>query len=1013
VTVVSGDSVEALIHGRQEHLESPVECQAGDWIYDGCISPSDEGRGVLVTAHNEVLPFSVDEKGGLVFGALISPSRPILYSAAVEFTVDGEVLVVAGTVFGEIVVWKCCLHGSTEGRAEVMFVFTGHEGSIFGVAISPVIDGGKRLLASCSDDRTVRVWDITENTSARATEKGKRIFEEARETGFGDNGNSEAATAMNQEESKRRCLAVGMGHASRIWHVKWEARPPKRAELFSFGEDATMQSWTLRADETREGWSLDKGSMVPCHNGKHIWSAAVLPAEGGRPVIATGGADGKVTLLGGNISDEETGAVRICTVDSHSLPLIPWKADCEKNISLVGPPATEGFLRYALLGEDHLLVSTTSGRLLLADLTKSLNEEGSWTEVEMSPETRDDLKSYNVARKLAPGVAILGSASGHVYLFRQSRGLEELSRFSGKITDILLIAGSESTSQQPLKVFITVLGSPEATLMTLDTNQPTVTLIQRSIPLHRGFITTSVAQVNDLLILGSRKGMITTYADSPDGYIQQTHRLDCKTKGGDAVTSITVLPPLPDARPSYVLTTCRDGKIRIYKVSRDGKTLELRHETTPPLGPMLEGARFFHPPNGVSPELIIYGFRSTNFVAWNETRQIQIASVGCGGAHRTFDYLTSSVEAAMLRLVYTKASSMNVFSQNSSSSLRVVKPGGHGREIRAVASQERSGYVATGAEDTCIRIWERPEQGVKAMRCLAVLQRHTAGIQAIRWFGEEYLLSSAGGEEFFIWRVTRLESSYKGLAVVFESRYPDRTKDGDLRITDFDVSRGDQGGMMVTLVFSDSTVKTYAYGREKGWELLCEGRWTGACLTQVRHLMMEEAGLAVLTASTDGFVAVWREGVDAEGNREYKLVLTERVHQNSVKSLDMRSDGSRWHVFTGGDDNGLGFTTIEWDAEANAFAVTSKCRVRDAHAAAITAVGIVQEEGNYTYLASVSNDQRLKIWRVEDRGSEGVKVALVENQYSALADPGGLDMIAPGKLMVGGVGMEIWSLLSS
>jgi WD40 repeat protein len=298
------------------------------------------------------------------------------------------------------------------------------------------------------------------------------------------------------------------------------------------------------------------------------------------------------------------------------------------------------------------------------------------------------------------------------------------------------------------------------------------------------------------------------------------------------------------------------------------------------------------------------------------------------------------------------------------------------------------------------------------MRCLAVLQKHTAGIQALKWFGDEYLLSSAGGEEFFIWRVTRLESAYEGLAVVFESRYPDRTKDGDLRITDFDVSQGDQGGMVVTLVFSNSTVKTYAYGREKGWELLCEGRWTGACLTQVRHMMTEKTGLAVLTASTDGFVAVWREETDADGNRGYKLVLTKRIHQNSVKSLDMRFDGLRWYVFTGGDDNGLGFTTIEWDAKADTFAISTKCRVRDAHAAAITAVGVVQQEDNSTYLASVSNDQRLKIWRVDDRGSEGVKVALVQDQYSALADPGGLDMIAPGKLMVGGVGMEIWSLLT-
>lgn len=1018
VSVIPRCSVEALIHGRQEGVGVPVEIKAVDWIYDGCLSPFDEGRGVLITAHNEVVPFRVDG-GTLVFGGLISPSRPILYSAAVEWTESNCVLVAAGTVFGEIVVWKCHLTDDGDDRAEVMFVFTGHEGSIFGVAISPAMDVGlvkkRRFLASCSDDRTVRIWDITEQprTTTTASEP-KRISDEARETGFGDNGNSETVAVANQAESSRRCLAVGMGHASRIWHVKFEAAPDGVAQIYSFGEDTTVQGWRLSEDENCDGWQLDKLEATACHNGKHIWSAAVTSSGHRKSMIATGGADGKVTLLGAQKTAEDMGAGYNSTIESRLLPSMPFSGGRPAARQAESPSSprlkNEGFLRYAFLSEGSLLISTTSGRILLA----SLKGRSASVEVDMSEETRDDLKLYNVAKTIAPGTALLGSGSGRLYLFRQTGfeypqtcELEELARLPGKITDILPFPESEDSAERPLKVLVTVLGSPQATILTLHAQQSPITFSTQPVPLHKGFITTSVALCNDLLILGSRKGIVTVYKDTEAGYIQQTHRLDCKTKGGDAVTSITILPPLPGSEPRYFLTTCRDGKIRIYEVSDNGIALELRHETTPPLGPMLEGARFFHPPGGGDPELIIYGFRSTNFVVWNETRQVQLASVPCGGAHRTFDYFTSATDASMLRLVYTKASAMSIYSQNRTS-LNVTKPGGHGREIRSVASE--GGYMATGAEDTCIRIWERPDgdEVIRNMRCLAVLQKHTAGIQALKWFGSEYLLSSAGGEEFFIWRVTRLESAYKGLAVVFETKYPDRTKDGDLRITDFDVSEGEGGRMVVTLVFSNSTLKTYRYGSEGGFELVCQGRYTGACLTQVRHLRIG-GGMAVLTASTDGFLAVWKQETE---ERDYVLVLTSRVHQSSIKSLDIRSDGTRWQVMTGGDDNGLGILSLEWDAE-DRFAVTSKCRVRDAHAAAITGVGIVQEDEEDIYLATVSNDQRLKIWRVENHGRDGVRVALVDNQYSALADPGGLDMIAPGKLMVAGVGMEMWSLLSS
>lgn len=1068
VSIVPSTSVALLISG--EDAPRPYEAVACDWIYDARMSPYDGKRGVVVTAHNEVVPFTVgyhqphtvgNPGAGAqpkpVWGGLLFLSRPILYSTTIQWTAPDCVLVVAGTVFGEIVVWKCHLGGEVHGM-EVLFVLTGHEGSIFGVAISPEVElvpGRKRkLLASCSDDRTIRIWDITESPErvAPGDERHQKV-EEGRETGFGGNNKSGAHEAAAESDSADRCLAVAIGHASRIWHVRFacdEAAPAGPIEVCSFGEDTTMQKWRLAGVPTAASkpavasskaypYALEHLEKTVCHNGKHIWSCAVASDGPGRTCIVTGGADGKVTLLRGGkeavaVNESLSGNRNtLLSMDDVMLSLPTTQGTGEDGGWELLPPKSkkDGFLRYAFLSEDKLLVSTVSGRLLVGDL----NAGPSWAEVAASDATQQDLKGYNVVKAVAPGTAIIGSASGRLYVFREAQGLEEIARLSGKIADVLGIPDDLEGAKEKLRIFVTVLGSSEGTIFTLDTQTPNLTVRHcSSLALHIGFVVTSIGVSSNLLLLGSRKGAITAYKETAGVYVHQTSRNDCKTKGGDAVTSIITLPPLNGAQPKYVLTTCRDGKYRIYELqsSTAGLSLQLRHETTPPLGPMLEGARFVRSKQGEL-ELIIYGFRSTDFVVWNETRQQEIASVACGGAHRTFDYFSDPSDADRLRFVYTKASAMGLFSQDEPS-VQVVRRGGHGREIRAVASDATwspfAQYVATGAEDTCIRVWECSkdlERGnVTDIRCLAVLQKHTAGLQALKWEQNGYLLSSAGAEEFFIWKITSLESEYKGLAVMCEAVFPFRTADGDLRITDFDSWTEAPGqphhpgaGIVLTMVFSNSVLKTYRYTQREGFTCLQTGKYTGACLTQVKQMPSSPGygAMRVITGSTDGTVAVWEPTALAgaqDDENGYRMILTTHAHQNSIKSLELVCPfANTYHVYTGGDDNALCIHTLtgELDGAGKAEFTALPCsRVRDAHAAAITGVKLLRTEGVHSFIATVSNDQRLKIWRVEApaSGPESPRVALLYNSYSALADPGGLEIIEGGNLIVAGVGMEIW-----
>jgi len=461
---------------------------------------------------------------------------------------------------------------------------------------------------------------------------------------------------------------------------------------------------------------------------------------------------------------------------------------------------------------------------------------------------------------------------------------------------------------------------------------------------------------------------------------------------------------------------------------------------------MIEGAWFTKPttPNPTI-ELVLYGFRGNNFIVWSETSRQELASVECGGAHRPFDYISPSSDSGQMKLVFTKAAQMHFYSQRRPL-LHALKEGGHGRELRAVASSDTHKYLATAAEDTTIRIWQYKgpsgtisppltNSSSNAFKCLAIIEKHSAGIQCLKWHGDEYLLSSAGNEEFFIWRVTRLESDYESLAVVCEAVYTDRSADGDLRIMDFDVqSLGGEGDLLISLALSNSTIKSYLYSKEKGFRLLATGRYTGACLTQVRHVRVVAGGeIQLLTGSTDGYMGIWSAAVGVEGKAEYALSSVVRLHQSAVKSLDITptvvddqksgntTDG--WLVATGGDDNALGFMTLVWSpvssssAPAGGIKVVNRSRLQGAHAAAITGLSIIQptqpdSDSKSVILATVSNDQRVKLWRADTKeGTTRVQVSLLDNQYSSVADPGVVEVIASGKLMVGGVGMEVWDLL--
>jgi WD40 repeat protein len=1083
LNLLSGQELDRILDQNVSSVANAA-ISASDWILDVSVSPFDAVGCVLVTAHNTVirarLGHSTHEP---ILETLHSPSRSILYSAHLTWESPSCVMVAAGTVFGEIIVWQCS--PSAEASSEtsrVLFTFTGHEGSIFGVNISPPIIGShtcNRLLASCSDDRTIRIWNLSADSECGSP---AATAVRARETGFGENG-----TMMDSTGSKNSYLAMVMGHASRIWRVRFLGDQSTPLDLsaisiLSFGEDSTAQQWALKVDSnaqtsasrTQLSARLDHLHTFAFHTGKHIWSTALRRRDSSTAIIATGGADGKISTYEIKTSSGLT-ASEGPLLDNTTL-YSPGEKEASDNLSLgrsweleeilekfalkrvVENPRPEqpssslvenseqisdakltkkprakkvlkdSFNRYAFVSENELLATTTSGRVLLCHIGSKVH----WSEVTLEESGSKDLRSYAVLVGLPEiGLACLAGANGSIYVYRHQQALLKSGKVEGKVADMFTIFDLQKES---FELLVTNLGGTNATLFSFDLAGPQVQLVENAVfSLPNKFVVTSAGMNNGMLVMGSRSGSLALYStkssESPIHIWAPPSTIPT-----DAITTITSLPSSIDPGDSgseYFLTTSRDGFYAIFLTTvfegvGNNARIVIRqiHQSVPPFGPLIEKGWF------EAKELFIYGFKGKNFVVWNETKQCEITNVECGGSHRSYAY--SPVRGASGGyFVYTKASKLYLHSHQNSSH-KIIKAGGHGREIKACAVSEDQTLIATGAEDTTIRIWHYNKTlGLQtSLICQSVIQKHSAGIQHLQWHGSEYLFSSGGNEEIFIWAVEEIPGF--GIGIICEATCPDPSEERDLRVMGFDITSLSSSShsqtescLLISLAYSDSTIRTYTYSKSDSFHLVGIGRYTSSCLTQIRHLQIKDDEMSILTASTDGKLALWKAAFISETRGvpepvQLEVISIQRLHQSAIKSLDCLRLKQHILVATGGDDNALGISAYHISGSTPATIPT--CFIlRSAHAAAVTGLSFLHDpktesgEGGRIQLVSSGNDQKVTAWNldvVRDRGETFMlDLKKIGEAFTPVADVG--DVVALGltnRVLVVGNGMEVWKI---
>ncbi|XP_066553679.1 tRNA (34-2'-O)-methyltransferase regulator WDR6 [Amia ocellicauda] len=360
-----------------------------DWVWEACWL-EDSRYLAVVLAHNAAV--LLDPWAQVVLAQAQCQEGCLLYSALLTGPSWAGLVLVGGTVFNQVVLWRpgggggggegerCGEGGSRReeaGPCQVERRLRGHGGVIFGLAHGGV---GGRWLASASDDRSVRLWGV---------------------------GALGGAAGCGVEEAP--CLRVLYGHQARVFTV----RLTPTGRLVSAGEDSLCLLWDGR-----------RGKVARRLKGHRTGGVRALAVSGGG-WVATGGADGGIWLwrIGGEGEgegeEEEMGT------------------KCDLRFQGRGAPKIVRLVQGGAGAEPQVVVLTDEGGLYL----HTGEAVGGWQQLGGAQEDRD-FQSYSVM-ELSEGEAdggegvlcAVGSLGGKVRVFPlfQPGGTVELRAGCGKI----------------------------------------------------------------------------------------------------------------------------------------------------------------------------------------------------------------------------------------------------------------------------------------------------------------------------------------------------------------------------------------------------------------------------------------------------------------------------------------------------------------------------------------------------------------------------------------------------
>ncbi|EDL77156.1 rCG25584 [Rattus norvegicus] len=961
-----------------------------DWIWDARWL---EGNVALALGHNSVVLY--DPVIGCMLQDVPCTDRCTLSSACLIGDTWKELTIVAGAVSNELLVWYPATALPDNKPVAPDRRVSGHVGVIFSMSYLE----SKGLLATASEDRSVRIWKV------------------------GD---------LRVPGGRVQNIGHCFGHSARVWQVKLLEN-----YLISAGEDCVCLVWS------------HEGEILQAFRGHQGRGIRAIAAHERQTWVITGGDDSGIRLwhlvgrgypgLGVSSlsfkSPSRPGALKAVTLAGswrvlavtdvgglylYDLEVKCWEQLLEDNrfqsyCLLEAAPGPEGFGLCALANGEGLVKVVpinTPTAAVDQNLFQGKVHSLSWA-----------LRGYEELLLLASGpggvvacLEISAAPTGKaIFVKERCRYLLPPSKQRWHTCSAFLPPGD-----------FLVCGDRRGSVLLF----PARPCLFKKPGVGPKAITAAEAPQ-----AGSSSGGSESVVTGL-GPVSSLHSLH----GKQGVTSVT-------CHGGYVYSTGRDGSY--YQLFVHGGRLQpvLRQKACRGMN-WIAGLRMA--PDG---SMVVLGFHANEFVVWSPRSHEKLHIVNCGGGHRSWAF--SDTEAAMA-FAYLKDGDVMLY-RALGGCIRpnvILREGLHGREITCVKrvgtvtlgpefevpnlehpdslepGSEGPGLidiVITGSEDTTVCVLALPTT-TGAAHALTAVCNHISSVRALAVWGvgtpggpqdshpglTAQVVSAGGRAEMHCFSLmitpdastpSRLACHIMHLSSHRLDEYWDRqrnrhrmikvdpeTRYMSLAICELDSDRPGLGpGPLVAAACSDGAVRLFLL-QDSGriLHLLAETFHHKRCVLKVHSFTHEAPNqrrrLILCSAATDGSIAFWdlTTAMDrgsttleppAHPGLPYQMgtpCLTVQAHSCGVNSLHTLPTPEGHHlVASGSEDGSLHVFTLavkmpeleEADGEAELvpqLCVLDEYSVPCAHAAHVTGIKILSPK----LMVSASIDQRLTFWRL-------------------------------------------------
>ncbi|GAA5935945.1 hypothetical protein JCM1841_006598 [Sporobolomyces salmonicolor] len=986
-------------------------------VYDLCsrlsppVDPSSSSSPLDTPILSPVLTLHAPARP-LLWAARFSQSRYASSASSAEEREPAAIRLAGGSLLGDVLVWNMSsvdellrvleetgegtAHQATHQRTKVgeLRRLEGHRGAIFALSFSP----SSRYLASGSDDRTIRIWDLTKLSLSSSSRP--------------EQASAEPATLW--------------GHEGRVWRVDWL----DETTLTSVAEDATCRLWAFQPPGPLASFAPPAPSRLSRphssaplspnshpytllstfrngHDGRSIWSVAScsLPGEldegeareRRRKALVTGGADGGVRCWfvqddEENVREKEKPNVAMAASRPHPAHIkaftIAVDADGEQfaltlttggsfyytrtslsessasfRLSSQQPfansPAFAGaacslhlFLTSSTSNIAHAYAFSNRGYLLYAQLA-----------VQSSRAWKDDGDS-SVAVATGKKVEIELGVKAVFAVFDEARtrvAMWERAGWRVVVLDLGRVEGSEA--------------EPSNTLPTILTSIPVA-------PLAGTAPTTFLFLTPELLLVGTASGSLSLYSLENDSCIPSPAPLAVATPHADGVLDLVVLSA-SEGRWT-VETVGRDGLKCVVEVSvgSSGKTeikvLDHRVIAKGPIERILASTDKQRKKNHylalVDTRAAVFDWLGRQIVAFSSPgKQIPAQLVeDRKGAH--FYRLVQGQLQRQFRPLPPRVPAP------------VLSPGLHGREIRAVqmakinVDGKQIVLVATGAENGVLCISRLTH--TNSLVPLYINRNLPSSLKSLLWTRNASHLFVCGTREllcaFKIMVVPGEEEGSVELQVLPSGMVLAEEEGGEVRTMDIELLELENGEKVVAAGYSDGKLRL----------------WRHDSSTAAFYLLAESEGLG-------------------------KCTLT--VLSSGINGLAVSVEGSILTVATAGDDNAVSIRRVKLDQRDSAGKVSVELgpslTLPSAHGSTIQGLDFLSP----SVLASSSVEQRLNVYALTG-SPDSPRLELIESTCLDVADCSAqgilqLDDSASGaegrrswKVAVAGIGIQMLEL---